>query len=60
MSEVLIVLIVILSLMSIFTPRRRGCGVNDLSRWKQYGGTLERPDSPGRTNAPPTSDEAVG
>jgi hypothetical protein len=49
MIELLIVLIVILSLVSTFRPHRRGCGVNDLSRWKQYGGTLERPGPPGRT-----------
>ena len=27
-------------------PRQRGHGVNDLKRWKQFGGTLERPHHP--------------
>jgi hypothetical protein len=47
MTESLVALIFVLALL--LALRRRGCGVNDLSRWKQYGGTLERPGPPGRS-----------
>lgn len=41
-------LLVALSIVALFAfpPRRRGCRINDLSRWKQFGGTLERPGPP--------------
>jgi hypothetical protein len=45
MTESLLALIFVLALL--FAPRRHGCGVNDLSRWKQYCGTLDRPRPPG-------------
>jgi hypothetical protein len=45
MIEVMLILLV---LGLIAAPARRsGCGVNDLRRWKQYGGTLQRPAPPG-------------
>ena len=37
-------LVLVVALLA--APRRRGHGVNDLKRWKQYGGTLERPPPP--------------
>lgn len=39
---------VVIALLSSRVARDAGRGVNDLSRWKQYGGTLERPSPPGR------------
>lgn len=38
---------------------RRGCRVNDLRRWKQYGGTLERPKAPVRFRAPQSKEDAA-
>ena len=32
-----------LSLMAIVFGRPRKRGINDLSRWEQFGGTIERP-----------------
>lgn len=40
-------------------PRRRtGCRVNDLRRWKKYGGTLDRPRPPCRFT-PRTEEDAA-
>jgi hypothetical protein len=39
-------LVAFMALMMV-PQRRRGCIINDLSRWKQYGGKLDRPKEPG-------------
>lgn len=47
MSACEFILILLALAALVFVPaQRRKCGVNDLSRWKQYGGHLERPAPP--------------
>lgn len=46
MTLALLLLIGLLALLLAPAGRRCGVGVNDLSRWRQYGGTLDRPPPP--------------
>lgn len=45
-AAIFVILFVALLLSASCNRRRRGCRVNDLSRWKQFGGHLERPAPP--------------
>lgn len=45
--SLLCIIAVILVLAIVCVPRRGGgCRVNDLSRWKAFGGHLDRPPPP--------------
>ena len=48
----LFVLIGFLAVLGFFAAApggRKGCRINDLSRWEAFGGTLKRPPPPGRS-----------
>lgn len=45
----LVIALVAIALNAAAPRSRRGCGINDLSRWEQFGGTLKRPPPPGRS-----------
>lgn len=46
MLLLLALVFVVVVVAATFGGRRHGHGVNDLGRWKQFGGTLERPAPP--------------
>jgi hypothetical protein len=46
MIEYLILVFVLVLLLSSSSRGGSGCGINDLSRWEAFGGTLKRPPPP--------------